>query len=858
MKRCLLALALTAVGNAQEVPRFALPQSPLKLERATHGGVFFDVAGPRSAFFGLENGAIEGWLYPLKVFQDFELAFRLEGYPVDIQGRDIQRHIELHPEYTVLTYSHSAFTVRQILLCPRSQPALVSLLDVDSSLPMTVTAQIRPRLRLMWPGALSTQYVSWDEKSGTYRFSEESGQASAVFGSPGARDLSTMPYQEEPKDTLLKMEIQVPVERAQGQYIPIVAARTPEAYRATLQTLPALTQELASHYRAQREGSLQLELPDKRLEQAYDWSLVGMDKGVVHDPLFKSPGLVAGFRTSGESERPGFAWFFGRDAMWTAMALLAQGDLQTTRTALDFLAQHQREDGKIPHEISQSAPLVDWFKKYAYAWASSDATPLYLVVQGELFAASGDRQFLARHWPGIKKAWQWTAASDTDGDGLKENTGHGHAWVEGGALYPAHQELYLQGVFLEAARHMKAMAGEMGDTALAQQAQAEIAKVQAASERTYWLEKQGHYAFATFKPRQAQAEPGPNRARRQQRLDEMARGGLAEEDTVLPAVPMMWGWLQDDRAQRQLDHMIGASMSTDWGARILSNQSRLYDPLAYHYGSVWPLFTGWLSLAGYRYGRPLVGWQALAANASLTEFDTLGYVTELLSGDYCSAFGRSSHHQIWSEAMITLPLVRGLVGLEVLDEGKTVRFSPQPPAHWPGFGVSHVETALGPAELRYSREDGRRRISWKGPAGLKYQFVVNFPLDAQVEGAKPHGEVQQVRLQGQGASGEVVVNCREGCELSLPEPVLSNGQKSQGLRVVRFHPEGQGLRLLADGRGGQTYRLTVSGRQLGNAESEGVRAEGGENSLRLTMPPGKDYRRFSLLIPYRSTQTPSR
>ena len=35
-------------------------------------------------------------------------------------------------------------------------------------------------------------------------------------------------------------------------------------------------------------------------------------------------------------------------------------------------------------------------------------------------------------------------------------------------------------------------------------------------------------------------------------------------------------------------------MATDWGARIISvNQSQLYDPLSYHYGSVWPLFTGW-------------------------------------------------------------------------------------------------------------------------------------------------------------------------------------------------------------------------------------------------------------------------
>ena len=35
------------------------------------------------------------------------------------------------------------------------------------------------------------------------------------------------------------------------------------------------------------------------------------------------------------------------------------------------------------------------------------------------------------------------------------------------------------------------------------------------------------------------------------------------------------------------------------------------------------------------------------------------YVTELLSGDYLAAFGRSSHHQVWSEAMVATPLLRG-------------------------------------------------------------------------------------------------------------------------------------------------------------------------------------------------------
>jgi glycogen debranching enzyme len=76
------------------------------------------------------------------------------------------------------------------------------------------------------------------------------------------------------------------------------------------------------------------------------------------------------------------------------------------------------------------------------------------------------------------------------------------------------------------------------------------------------------------------------------------------------------------------------------GSRILSNHSALYDPLSYHYGSVWPLFTGWSAVAAYRYGRPHAGHTALMSNALLRP-GALGYVTELISGDY-AAFGRSS------------------------------------------------------------------------------------------------------------------------------------------------------------------------------------------------------------------------
>ncbi len=192
----------------------------------------------------------------------------------------------------------------------------------------------------------------------------------------------------------------------------------------------------ARHYARLLDRTVRLTTPDARLNRAFDWARIGMDKGMATNPTLGT-GLVAGFRTSGNSERPGFAWFFGRDALWTALAFTAAGNDADARTALEFLAKYQRADGKIPHEISQSAGFVPWFTDFPYAWASADATPLYVIAHADAWRAGADRAFLARHWPSIQKAYQFSAATDADRDGLIENTGVGHGWVEGGALYPA-------------------------------------------------------------------------------------------------------------------------------------------------------------------------------------------------------------------------------------------------------------------------------------------------------------------------------------------------------------------------------------------------------------------------------------
>lgn len=863
------------------VDRFPIRADDFQLDRRTHSGAFFDVIGRRSALFGYENRSLEAWVYPLKILDDFALSFRLEGYPLDIDGRDIMASIHVRPDSTTLVYAHAAFTVRQIMFAPLDEPGIVVLLDVDSVLPLAITASFRPRLRLMWPAPSTTPNLSWDADAHVYTISEETRRYAGVIGCPSGRDMSVMPYQEEPRDIPNHFVVDVPVDALKQRRIPIVIAGSVEgaaAARATydriLGSVQVLYERTASHYDRLDHDTLGIITPDDRLNAAFRWAKVGIDKGLAANPLVGT-GLVAGFRTSGDSERPGFAWFFGRDALWTTLATTAEGDFATTRTALDFLRRYQRQDGKIPHEISQSASLVPWFDQYPYAWASADATPLYLAAHADYFRASGDREFLERAWPSIVSAYRFSANTDTDGNGLIENTNVGHGWVEGGALYPAHEEVYMQGLWIAASRGIAELASVMNDPAVEAAARAGGERTRAAMEATYWRNDRGFYAFATARPRASApiAEPGPNRAARQARLEALRNAPLVDEDTVLPAVPLWFGAAQDDRAQSEIDHLGSAAIATDWGARLLANSSALYDPLSYHYGSVWPLFTGWTAAGAYRYGRPHVGFQALMANALLTYVGALGGVTELLSGDFATPFGRSSHHQIWSEAMVVAPAIRGLLGIETRDAGGTLHLAPMLPANWNRVELRGVSAGAVRYDVALERSPGkllirfvRREASPPTTTTPKRLMVAPaLPLDARVQRVTVNGTIVkheatvvgdvrriQVVTDDRSPSTDVVFGYDEGTDVYVQPQELRQGASSEGVRILRARADRTALRLTLEGRGGRTYAVGVrTPRRLGTTDGVLVSATAGDPQLRITIDgPAEQYIRREIVVPF--------
>src|SRR5258708_4069646 len=220
-----------------------------------------------------------------------------------------------------------------------------------------------------------------------------------------------------------------------------------------------------------------------------------------------------------------------------------------------------------------------------------------------------------------------------------------------------------------------------------------------------------------------------------------------DEPTVLTTVPMWFGLTDEAKSQQTIAELAKPEHETDWGMRIISNRAPKYSGGGYHYGSVWPLFTGWASVAEYRYHMAQPGYDNLRANALLALDGSPGHVTEVLSGDYYQPLSTSSPHQIWSAAMVISPMLRGLLGLESIAASHKVVFAPHVPADWTSFAVRNIRTGDATLDLRYGKTQDEIKLDIESTGDSELDFSPALSLRAQVVGAEINGHRVPVQIQ---------------------------------------------------------------------------------------------------------------
>ena len=841
----LIMASLPLSGQQKTLPAFRWESNPLALTRTARPGSPFHKSGRRFAILGDESGSFEAWAYPLKLLRNFEFSFMTGTSTRLIRGRDLVREISVTPEVTTLIFTHQDFTVRASYLVSLQDPGAVILTAVDSTVPLTIVCGFQPSLHPMWPAGLGGQRARWDPELCAYVISEPTNRNHGIVGSPAAAGISSSPAHmlaDSPSE--FKIEISDPL-KARNRFIPIVLAggngeakSTRDIYQNLLQDPESIYRQNLRHFRSLRENTLQLQTPDARLNQAYEWAKVTFDNLMVDNPDL-GLGMVAGLGASGGGGRPGFGWFFSGDTYINSLSLIGYGAFDSARKALAFTQKWQRSDGKMAHELSQAAAYIDWWNDYPYGYIHGDTTPYYITAMWEYAQGSGDTAFIRKSWDSLQRAFAWCLSTDANRDGLMDNRLAGLGALEYGALTEIETDIYLAAVWVHAAWSMAQLSALMEEAADEKKARRVYTLALKSFQEHFWDPELEFYVYA---------------------FDENAQH--VKEISPWSAPGLMWDLGEPEKSRISLEKIVSSSLNTDWGIRSLSRESLLYQPLNYNYGAVWPFISGWVNAALFEHGMSQQGWNLLYATALHTFEHGLGTITEVFSGRYNMWPSEAVPQQGFSSAGLVLPFVHGLFGLRADIPRKSGSFAPQFPADWEEVHIRNFKLGSGSVDIDYKRSRGSITMSITGHDVEKSSLTLAPGLGAgtivrsvMVNGGKTDFSVEEgpqlirprfkVRLENSFA--EVTISFLPTLEVLPLPPTFHLGAINTGLKVIRLQKDGRELHLQVEGLAGHVYFVPLHNASLAESVSD-AELDGSRLIIKIPDGPADDFLRHQVRV----------
>jgi len=308
-------------------------------------------------------------------------------------------------------------------------------------------------------------------------------------------------------------------------------------------------------------------------------------------------------RTTVAAGAPWFMTLFGRDSLLTSyMSLIVSPDL--AQGVLETLASLQgavvdpltdEEPGRILHEVRSGHTTWAAMGHRNVYYGSVDATPLFVILLGELRRWGLAAEVVDRLLPHADRALDWiTGYGDRDGDGYVEyarlsehgllNQGwkdsfDGIPYADGRLAEPPIALCEVQGYVYAAYLARSYFAQEVGDDETAAHWRHRARALKTAFNRDFWLPDRGYFALAL------DAEKRP--------VDALASN----------MGHCLWSGIVDlDKAPQVAARLLSQEMFSGWGVRTLGTSMASYNPLSYHCGSVWPHDNAIIAAGLMRYG----------------------------------------------------------------------------------------------------------------------------------------------------------------------------------------------------------------------------------------------------------------
>jgi glycogen debranching enzyme len=286
---------------------------------------------------------------------------------------------------------------------------------------------------------------------------------------------------------------------------------------------------------------------------------------------------------------PWFATMFGRDSIIAAYQSLFLNP-QLAVDTLRVLARYQgnevndnldEQPGKILHEYRDGEMTRCGEMPFGPYYGSVDSTPLFLILLSETWNWTADEALVQELLPAAYKALDWLDEfGDFDRDGFVEyirrspkglvNQGWKDSWDanihrDGTIAEPPIALSEVQGYVYDAKYRMASVLRSFGDAQRADRLKKEASELAKRFERTFWMPQRGFYAMAL----DGQKKP-------------------IEVISSNPGQLLFTRIITKERARTVTHRMMQRDMFSGWGWRTMSQDEKVFNPLSYHRGSVWP------------------------------------------------------------------------------------------------------------------------------------------------------------------------------------------------------------------------------------------------------------------------------
>ncbi len=809
-----------------------------------------DLPSPKAVLIAKEKSGIEEiWVHPFLSLRDYRIWLDISGRDTLVSLDSYNATVELRPNAIIRTYQDHDFYLKEVLTSQIDNAVTIAHYEWKGNNIHRIITDYKSNLRFMWPYdeyALGTIFYHWSSEANAFIIHDSNKEFVSLIGAnlPGTPLLSgrfdDFIYPNKKPQGIVTDKHQVGcsvsynVEQSQTMDIFMIASneglsKVFNSYAQVIENPQSVFNTSINHYKEYLDNNLSITTPDSLFNEGFRWATISSAQFIVDTPGIGTS-LMAGYSSSRRgwggahkiSGRPGYAWYFGRDAIWSAFALTDIGDFTTVRKVLETLIRYQQIDGKIYHELTTSGSVH---------FDASDATPLFINLIARYLRASGDFEFVKKHMPAITKAINYCYSTDTDGDHLIEISNVGHGWLEGGDLYGSHTEFYLAGLWNAALNDAAYIASLVGDTVNKAKYKSDANIVNEIINKNFWNEK-GYYNYGKHKD-----------------------GSYTDECIVLVTVPVYMGVTDKKRSEHMMEKFASSHFSTDWGVRMINDSHPIFNPTAYHFGSVWPLFTGWTALAEYEVGRYIQGFSHIMANLQNYRGISHGRIPEVINGVVYKPSGVTLH-QCWSETMVLQPIVEGMLGFAPDAPRKRLKLAPRLPFHWNTLQVEKLRIADTSISFNMKKEPGKILYVFSSTQPIQATFSPSFAPGSRVERVSVNGKEVIFDLLDNGEymniSTEIFLDKTTQVEILLHEGMSAMpayqlpqyGEISKGIRILSQKLTDKALEIIVEGIPGTTSSIELY-LPIGYKYIEGVDEEiktttEGVHTFRITFAKTKD------------------